>query len=431
MDELTRRRLLAAAAAGVTGSLSGCSDSSDAGGSTPGGGSGGDSTPTPTPTPTNTTNATTTAPGPEARYPEFAALTARIADGIVWHATQWQPTMRQVRNLAFRVTGLADDLLSTDTVTENDIAELERRTTAFAEHLRENVVPHYQVEDVLLNGNNVYIQQLKLASRRGDTSGQRQQLQRIKGKYENYTRSSFLESVFRNGPIHAKLYEDMVAGKGTVFGLFHPASGFVEVAHADEAPKDDSRDGVPQHVHEFNTGHVVVAHTHAHNAAHNLGEHSNEPPDRRLYAYRNGQFDVLRDTNLDTRSFNAYEPELTNVFGAVTLPDRHEEMVYATVNGRTADFTELPLQIQRFGSPRAAADAVEFLLSADVFDEGTETVGGREWRRVFYTQQETNVYAFLLRTGAYVITLFPEAVPWGDRVDWPGPFKGTWITGGG
>lgn len=430
MDELTRRRLLATGGAGLTGVLAGCADS---GGSeeTPVSNGGGGSTPTPTPTPNaTTTNATTTAPGPEVEYPDFAARTGRIADGIVWHATRWNAAMGQVRNLAYGVVGTTRDLMEAGTVTKTDIAELERKTTAFAEFMRETVVPHYTVEDVLLKGNNVYLQQLKIASRRGDTQGQQQQLRRIEGKYANYTRTSFLETVFRNGPIHAKLYDDLTAGSDAVFGLFHPDSGFVEVANADKTPDDDATDGVPQHVHELDSGHVVVAHTHDHDDAHNLGEHTNEPTDRRLYAYRNGQFDIVRDPDLDRQDLTTYEPGLTDVFGSVTLPDRHEALVYGTVNTPTANFVQLPFQIQRFESPRAAADAVEFLLSADVFQEGTTDFGGRPWRRVFYTQQETNIYAFLLRTAAYVITVFPESVPWEDRVDWPkGPFRRTWIAG--
>lgn len=430
MRRLSRRRLLALGGTGLVGALSGCSDGSDAQTARPGGGGGnGDETATETSTPTATTE-----PGPELRHPEFADRTARVADGIVWHATRWRRTMSQVRIHANKVIGAVQSMRTADTITENDIADLEGRTTDMAEYLREAVVTHYPVPDeAVLKGNNVLVQQLKIASRRGDTEGQETYLRRLEALYEKYTQSTFFEDVFPNGPIHAKLFGDIAASEGSdaVFGVFHPASGFVEAVTRDTVPDDPSDDGVPQHVHEFPTGHVVVAHAHGHSDAHHLGDHENEPATRKLYAYRNGQFDVLQDTNAEVPNLTDFEPHLIDVFGSVSVPDRREDVVYATVNAPVADFVDLPLQIQLFDSAATAAETVDFLLSADVFQEGTATVGGREWRRIYYTQQDTNVYAFLLRTGAYVVTLFPEPVAWDDRVDWPGPFERTWIVGGG
>lgn len=423
MRRLTRRRLLALGGTGLAGTLGGCS--------------GGPNSNTPVPAddddeeatarPTETTATTTS--GPELRHPDFAAVTGRIADGIAWHATRWEDVMAGVRTRAHRVTGKVDGMLSADAITEHDIEELQRRTTVVADYLREHVVPHYGIEGPVLNGNNVYVQQVKIASQRGDADRRRQYLTRLASLYGNYTRSAFLESTFQNGPIHAKLYDDLVAdGSDAVFGVFHPPSGFVEVATPDRKPKDSTTDGVSQHVHEFPSGHVVVAHVHDHASTHDLGGHDNEPPSRRLYAYRNGQFDILRDANLDRRRFSDFEPELADIFDSVSVPDRREDVVYATVTGMTGDFADLPLQIQRFDSAATAAEAVDFLLSADVFHEGTRDVAGRAWRRVYYTQQGTNLYAFLLRTGKYVTTLFPEPVAWDQRVDWPGPFERTWIT---
>ena len=425
MRRLTRRRLLALGGAGLAGTLGGCSSGSDTNTAPPAGGGGGnDETPTPT------AAATTTDSGPDLRYPEFADRTAGVADGIIWHATRWNRVMSEVRVHANRVIGAVEEMETADTITENDLAGLERRTTDMAEYLQEAVVPHYTVPDEsLLNGNNVHVQQLKLASQRGDSEAQRRQLQRIHTVYQNYGRTSFLESAFPNGPIHAKLYDD-IGGGGAVFGAFHPPSGFVVALTADELPKETD-DGVPQHVHEFPSGHVVVAHAHSYGGTHSLDNHENEPKTRRLYAYRDGQFDILQDTTPDLPKVVDFQPELIDVFRSVDVPDRRENVVYATVNDPTADFVHLPLQIQRFDSVATARETVDFLLSADVFEEGTTDVAGREWRRIYYTQQETNIYAFLLQTGSYVVTLFPEPVAWEDRVDWPGPFENTWISGDG
>lgn len=428
MRRLSRRRLLALGGAGIAGALSGCSEASEpetappGGGGNGGGGGGGTETPTPT---------ATTEPGPELRYPEFADVTDRIVDGIVWHATRWDRTLAEVRIRANRVIGSVQSMRTADTITENDLAELERRTTDTAEYLRENVVPRYPVPDeAVLEGNNVLVQQLKLASNRGDTEGQRRQLRRIGDLYQKYTRSTFFEEVFPNGPIRGELFGDMAAVESgdAVFGVFHPASGFVAGVTGDVPTSDEE---VPQHVHEFPTGHVVVSHAHGHDDAHHIGNHENEPVTRQLYAYRDGQFDILEDTNPSVPGVEEFEPHLVDVFRSVSVPDRREDVVYATVNDPSRDFVDLPLQIQQFDSAATAAETVDFLLSADVFQEGTATVGGREWRRIFYTQQDTNVYAFLLWTGRHVLTLFPEPVVWEDRVDWPGPFGLTWIADGG
>ncbi|MFB6282304.1 MAG: hypothetical protein ABEH40_09820 [Haloferacaceae archaeon] len=426
MRRLSRRRLLALGGTGLVGALSGCSDGSEPATepADDGGGSGGTETPTPTPT-------ATTEPGPEIEHPGFADRTGRVANGIVWHATEWGRTMSQVRVRANRVLGQVESLRSADPITENGIAALETAATEMADFLREAVVPHYEIPDEsVLNGNNVLIQQLKVASRRGDREGQRTQLRRIELLYRKYAQRSFLETAFRNGPIHAKLLDAVAANAGALFGAFHPASGFVELVTADKAP-DSPDDGVPQHVHEFPSGHIVVAHAHSSDTGHNIGNHANEPTTRQLYAYRNGQFDILQDTNAEVPDVSLFEPHLIDVFGSVNVPDRREDVVYVSVNDPVADFLALPLQIQLFDSVGTAAETVEFLLSADVFQEGTATVGGREWRRIYYTQQGTNIYAFLLQTGSYLVTVFPEPVPWEERVDWPGPFANAWITGGG
>lgn len=430
MTRLSRRRLLALGGAGIAGALSGCSEGTEPAteGSNGGGNGngGGDGTGSPTPT-------ATTQPGPELRYPDFADRTAGVVDGIVWHATQRDPTMTQVRVRANRVIGAVKSMRESDTITENDIAELERRTTEMAEYVREAVVPYYPVPDgAVLNGNNALVQQLKLASQRGDTEGQRTQLRRIGALYAKYGDRTFLDSTFPNGPIHAKLFGDVAAsaeGDG-VFGVFHPASGFVEPVTRDKNADDKTDDGVPQHVHEFPSGHVVIAHAHEHKGGHNLGDHDNEPATRQLYAYRNGQFDIMQDTNAERQILTDFEPHMPDVFRSVSVPDRRSDVVYVTVNAPTRDFVDLPLQIQVFDSVATAAETVDFLLSADVFQEGTTDVAGREWRRIYYTQQDTNVYAFLLQTGPHVITVFPEPVTWEDRVDWPGPFTLSWIAAG-
>ncbi|MFB6160138.1 MAG: hypothetical protein ABEJ61_03070 [Haloferacaceae archaeon] len=430
MHELTRRRLIAAGTAGIAGALAGCSDTSP----TPPGagnesGSGGGNGGTATPTPTATTK------GPQIDYPDLAKATETIVDSIVWHATSYDQVMTQLRVYGGQISALANDLRAAESVTQNDLEQLESRTTGMATYVGANVQPYYPVTGAVLDGNNTYVQQVKLAAERGDPGALDTALQRLADFYGNYGRRSFIEEQFPNGPIYQKLFDRIRRGKGAknaVFGVFHPASGFHTACYRDTTPEDPSSDGVPQHVHEWPSGHVVVTHTHGHDPTHSLQAHLNEPRSRKLIAYRDGQFDLLADDDAGNPRVLAYSVERADIFGPVNLPAERSDVVYLTVNEKTTDFDQSVVQIQTFESVGKATAAVESLLSADVFEQGTyPLVEDKNYRldlsRIYYSHQGSTFYAYLLRVGRFVVTFSPSETEWGSRTDWPDEVASTWF----
>jgi hypothetical protein len=430
MHELTRRRLIAASTAGLAGALAGCSDTSPTPGGENGSGGGNSTEQTNTETPTATTTA-----GPSIDYPDLAEATERIVDSIAWHATSYDDVMTQVRVHGNQVSNLAGDLRESGSVTENDLDELESRTTAMAEFVRTNVQPYYPVSDAVVDGNNTYVQQVKIASQRGDAGAIDSSLQRLEGFYANYGRRPFIDEQFPNGPIHQRLFDRLRRGtkaENAVFGVFHPESGFYTACHHDDKPKDPTQDGVPQHVHEWESGHVVVSHTHAHEGSHTLQGHMNEPRDRKLLAYRDGQIDQLSDADPEDPRLTAYGVERPDVFGPVSLPDEREDLVYVTVNERTEEFDASVMQIQTFETVEGAESAVEGILAADVFEEGTFTLVDKkdytlDLQRIYYAHEGTTFYSYLLQLGRIVVAFTPDETEWGSQTDWPDEVTMTWF----
>jgi hypothetical protein len=438
-DRLTRRRVVAGAT-GLLAALAGCSSENpnDGGGGDDGEGGGGDggdggeedvASPSPSPTPSGTPTATTP-------YPELAQQTATVAGSVLWHATEYESVVTRLRVLANRVVGVANELREARSVTQNDLTRLEDATTATAEFVRQNVQPYYPVENAVTNGDNTYVQQVKLAAERGDSGGLRQALGRVRTYYGNYARSTFLETQYPNDVIHERLYDRMTRDDATnvLFGLFHPGSGYVGVTHRDATEALDT-DGVPQFTHEWDSGHVTAAHVHPHDEdLHDLRDHGDEPTDRRVYAYdrANGVVDILRDDSPDEQRMDSYVVARSDVFAPVRDAS-HDDEFYVEVGYTNAEFaTTLPVHVQVFPSARDAERTVEGLLAADVFQQGTDRIvenrdEAREWRRVFYTRGEATLYAYMLVVGEVVLAVAPAETEWGSRVDWPGPLADCWL----
>jgi hypothetical protein len=430
------RRRVVIGTAGLLAALAGCSgeDPAEEGGGGDGGGGGGgggDSTsPTPTPSPTGTPTVTTP-------YPDLAEQTATVVESVVWHATEHGQVMTQLRVLANRVVGVAGELRDASSVTENDLIRLEDATTSVAEFVRQNVQPYYPVENAVTNGDNTYVQQVKLAAERGDSRGLDRALGRTRTYYKNYTRRSFFETQYPNDVVHERLYDRLTRDDATnvLFGLFHPGGDYVGVTHRD-ATEDLDTDGVPQFTHEWESGHVTTTHVHPHDEGlHDLRDHEDEPADRRVYAYdrENGVVDVLRDDAPDQQRMDEYVVERNDVFGPVRERAAHDDEFYVEVGNADAEFGDsLPVYVQLFPSARDARRTVEGLLAADVFEQGTDRIienreEAREWRRVFYTRGEATFYAYMIVLGDVVVTAAPSETEWGSRVDWPGPLVDCWL----
>jgi hypothetical protein len=427
-------------AAGLLGALAGCSDESpeSSGGSGGESGGGSDDTPTPTPTASGT-------PTAELRYPELAAQTGLVAENVVWLGAERDEMMTQLRIRTNRVLGAIQSIRNASSVTQNDLTRLEDATTAVAEFVRQNVQPYFPVQNAVTNGNNTFVQQVKLAAERGDSGSLDQALQRAQTFYVNYTKSTYFDDQFPNDVVHARLYDRMTRDDTDkmLFGLFYPATDHVAICHADREPDDISENGVPHHEHTWESGHVVTAHAHPHGDAHEVEDHENEPVDRLVYAYNRetGAFDVLEDDEPDEQGMDEYVVRRSDVFAPIRLTDRHVDEAFLTVSSTETQDDEdlgrnfgdnLPVHLQRFGTAREAEAAVEDLLAANVFQQGVGRIqddddDAREWRRVYYTRGEATLYAYMLQVGQVVVTAAPAETEWGNRADWPGALVDCWL----
>ncbi|MFB6167799.1 MAG: hypothetical protein ABEJ43_03015 [Haloferacaceae archaeon] len=453
-DRISRRRALATGATGLLVALAGCSDESgDDGSDGSDGGSGSpdgsDGTATPTPAATATPTATAT-PGPQLRYPELAAQTRLVTENVVWLGAERDRAMTRLRTLANGAVGVARELRGASSVTQSGITRLEDATTAVAEFVRQNVQPYFPVQEAVTKGNNVYVQQVKLAAGRGDTRALDEALGRLQTFYGNYTKRAYFESQFPNDVVHARLYDRMTRddSKKMAFGLFHPKSGYVAVSHADLEPDDIDANGVPHHTHTWGDTHLVTAHVHDHPDLHSTRDHQNEPADRLVYAYNRstGGFDILTDGKPDQQRMDAYVVDRTDIFGPVRLPDRHLDEAFVTVSRTDTEKIDgepvphgrnfgdnVPIHLQRFESAEATRAAVEDLLAANVFEQGTTRIranddeNARDWRRVYYARDGDSLYAYMLDLGAMLVTVAPGQTEWGSRADWPGPVRDCWL----
>jgi hypothetical protein len=451
-DRISRRRALATGATGLLVALAGCSDETGDGGSGSGGsggsgesggsgGSGGssDATNTPSPTPTAT-------PGPQLQYPELAAQTELVTENVVWLGSERDRAMTRLRTLSNRPVGIARELREASSVTQSDITRLEDATTAVAEFVRQNIQPYFPVQDAVTNGNNTFVQQVKLAAERGDTRALGQALERLRTFYSNYTKRSYFDSRFPKDVVYERLYDRMTRDdtEKMAFGLFQPSSDYVAVSHADLEPDDINEDGVPQHSHTWDDTHVVTAHVHEHDDLHSARDHTNEPVDRLVYAYNRstGGFDILTDDAPDQPRMDAYVIAQSDIFGPIRLPDRHVDEAFVTVS-RTDSPNEkdlgtefgdnLPIHLQRFDSTEETRNVVKDLLAANVFEQGTTRIreesneDAREWRRIFYTKEGASLYTYMLELGEVLVTVAPSETEWGNRADWPGAVRETWL----
>lgn len=422
---ITRRRLLELGSIGLAGSLAGCngnnSPSTSSPSPTPSSTSG---TPTPPPTETETETPTPT-PTIEPDTPALASTTRNIFDSVIWHSTQHGQVMGQVRIHANRVLSIARSMEEATRVTANDVDELRARTEDLATYMAANVEPYYPVDSRVLNGNNVLVQQVGVTARRGDRSALDESLGRLRAFYTNYSDREYFETNFSNSPIYNKLAERL--GGDNIYAIHHPRTDFHEVSHSDRQQNNFREDGVEQHVHEWPTGHQLLAHAHTHSGTHTIRNHNQEPDDRLIYAYRDGGVDILADDNLEVQEMEQYRLEREDVFESVSLPTARQDALYLIVNNIGTQFLQLPALVQRFSTIQRARRAVATLLDADVFEQGTTSVGGREWRRVFYTQQGVTFYAYLIQTGEFVVTAAPDEREWRNQTNWPGPISSSWL----
>ncbi|WP_248896509.1 hypothetical protein [Haloplanus halobius] len=424
----TRRRILAVAAVAQSSLLGGCFGLFGGGESnnTPAGESS-QNTATPTSQPTTTEPTETAAPTATPAHATLDTTTTNIVEEFGWFRTDYDAAISGFQGEVNGVFGALKELESADQLTQEDVATLREQTTSVAEYMQANLVDHFAVAPALRIGNNVFVRDLERAVERGDRELQRSVLATTRNFYQRVISQPYITNEFSQRPVYGPLYEMLIPtdADNRIVALASDDGEFITWAHPDRTDST-ADDGVPQHTHEFPSGHQVFTHAHEHSTGHQLRDHTNEPELNELYAYGDDGVALLRDAESWRERLDDYDPVYTGLFGPVKS-DAREEGITLFVGTTDANFTASPLYVERFASVTAAEEAVAAAEEGAVSIQGTATFAGREWDRIIYDLEGTTIYAYRLHAGETVISALPSDVPWERRRDWTGGLEATWL----
>ncbi|WP_152040409.1 hypothetical protein [Salinigranum salinum] len=441
----SRRRLLAVTSslafpllAGCTGLVGGGSNddgSSDGGDDSGGGGGDGDSneqTETTTETPTETATATPEPPD------EFLLRTRQVMDEIRWFGTEYP---RAKRNFVLRVKPVRETIESLrerNTLAEGDVVELREKTTALATFVSEELAPHFELDGRLRNGENGLVRNFAAAVEQDDSQASQDALGRLAVFYERVTSESYIEHNLSAHPIEEPLHGMLSAGgEGqTIFGVsYPPGDNFTTQTFSDEY-SGRGPDEVRPHSHTFPTGQTVYDHAHEYDAGHDIFDHANERPDGLAYTFSQGSVDILKDTKAWRERLADYQPKYTDVFDGVAVRDGRVDYAYVMANTLVTDrtseaqFAGRPIFVQRFEDESGAAAAMNTLLETTLSEDGTTSLAGREWTKVFYDYDGPNLYGNLYQVGEFLLAASVSPTPHRERRaedQWPTPLKQSWL----
>ena len=439
----SRRRVLVLTSSLTLPVLTGClggdsggsNDSTDSEDDSGGGGGDGNGSASEESTATETTEEPTPTPEPPR---EFLERTRTVMDEIAWFGTEYERTRRRFLLAVKPVQEVVARLREQYENTESDVAELRSKTNTLAAFVTEELAPHFDVEMRLRNGENAFVRDFAAAVEQNDKAAEQDALGRLAVFYDRVTSESYVEQNLSASPIEEPLHGDLQAGgEGKlIFGVsYPPGDNFVTQTFSDEY-SDQTRDSARPHTHTFRSGQQIVAHAHTYDAGHSITDHTNERPDGLIYTFSEGSVDILKDTKAWRERVADYEPEYTNVFDAVVAREGRVDHAYVMANTYVTktdsekQFGSRPIFIQRFEDEQAAVVARETLLSTTLGEEGTTTLAGREWTRVFYDYDGPNLYANLLQVGEFILVTSVSPKPHrnrGETDQWPAQLKGSWL----
>ena len=125
-------------------------------------------------------------------------------------------------------------------------------------------------------------------------------------------------------------------------------------------------------------------------------------------------------------------------FDGVATPERRRDVTVVMSYGvppmgdlpgvvDRSNYERTPIHVQSYDDADAASAAIQALGSSTVRSDGTETLGGRTWHRIYYRHDGDVTYAYLVQAGEYVITVAPGDVAWEERSGWTGPLSRSWV----
>lgn len=420
----SRRTVVASAVSLPVLGLAGCnSDESSPGGSGSGGSGGGSGDGGATDEPTDTPE--------EGAVPDDLSLVAdtrAVFDQVEWFATEYNTTLYQYRSEVEDVEAMVADARDRPALGESDVEQIRSRTSAFYDHLRDEMAPHFNRTSDIVSNTDHYISEVDRFRRRDDDAALDEELAGLRRYYEGLALDSFVQERFSVRPIRRPLYAYLRAEEldsaSPAFVVGHPERPFVSTCRLESS----------------------------------------------------WEFDLLAGTDLSTGETRDYLDRLDLLFGGLDVPTGRTGRIFVESHTRDGPRRLRPIYVQRYADEGAAEDALATVLE-DATDEGTtEEFGRPTFHRIFYResvrmkfldegfavydvegdavygpdgavvpdrsrrdifdkdriQREEepgrNVYAYLARVGRHLVAASPSTLAWEQRpTDAEDAIRNTWL----
>lgn len=330
--------------------------------------------------------------------PQLARPTRLIADELRWFALTYPAAIERYRAAMDDGAAGIESLRREEAFDEADVKTVGRLLNAVQGRVADAVGGHFDVPAVIAERNDYHLSVTARFASRGDLDRAREELDRLLEAYLERKSTPFVRSSLSRNPIKNRLFDqicprppDAENGDGApdpwfFAELLHEPSGFRAFLRRGEAWVDWDV----------------------------LGEAWSGATDRRRAAF------APLETG-DRRTEAAWIlPRL------IDPRDRQSPF-------RPENRSDPAVLLQRYESPAAAAAAREALRDGPVTVEGTSPFGRADdavdWERVYFDHPgEPDVgYAFLLRTGEFLLAAAVSEVAWNERVDWAVPLEPTWL----
>lgn len=367
----TRRQVLAggtALASAVTGGCMGLNPLSG-GGSTAGSDGASDDQSTPA-----ATSTATPTPSPTPAVSRSGDETERVFAEVEWFARQYRPTVDRYLSTGSRALNLLETLERQSSLSQSDVERLRALLAEVTTILYDGLASHFDAEPTVRAYNEEHIAELQTLREREDWDGVQRVLGEMASRYETLVSEEYVARTFPTDPVGGRFARLLTGGNRT-----EEAAVMVYYAPTDYL------------------GRVQV------------------DDDAYTGTLAGGRTDIARyDQTFDSTGIAAYRTA----------------SAYLTFTDLSHGQRAQPVYVQQYEDEERADSAVRRMLSGSgaVTAEGTRTLGGQEWREVFYQADGGVTYAFLLRTGRYTLVAAPSRTPWDERDDgWTNPLSLGWF----
>jgi hypothetical protein len=328
-----------------------------------------------------------------AAHADLAARTGTIVGEIDWFATEYDDAIVAYRNAINRLLRAIEQIRESADISSHDLERLRNGTGTVARTTQQEITPHFDVHHWLRNPENELYRTVEKFAHRGDWDRADEALAEMYTFYETRQRGHTIDQELSNDPIQGLLLRTMRA------------------------------ESIPGAVHER---HDVRA-----NVDPALFEVYHPPSRYGEYAYSEQDTRVWGDAIIPRYDLTAFE-QLDELQEGIERTGAAYVVANLRSERQPKRWTyELPnevVSLQRYVSSAAAVRAVDGMIEAAVSQEGTEDLGGREWRRVYYYDDGDITYAYLLRAGRYLLATAPSRTAWEERREhWTDPLKLTWL----